>query len=120
MILKIIISLWRFVFILDVLVFFYLVKEITKYVNDFFNARNIDIKLSSAGTGSAMSIIQILILSALPIINIILGWTWIFNYEKFMKLACIKLNNHIHKMGLISDELKDEFYYKIIKDFEGS
>ena len=119
MILKILINIWRFTFILDVLVFFYLVKKITKYVNDFFNARNVDIKLSSADTGSAMSIIQILILSALPIINIILGWTWIFNYEKFMKLACIKLNNHIYKMGLISDELKDEFYHKVIKDFEG-
>lgn len=118
MVLKIIINLWRFVYILDVLVFFYLVKEITKYVNDFFSARNVDIKLSN--TGSVIPIIQILILSALPIINIILGWTWIFNYEKFMKLACIKLNNHIHKMGLISDELKDEFYYKVIKDFEGS
>ena len=118
MILKIVINLWRFVFILDVLVFFYLVKEITKYVNDFFKARNVDIKFSN--TGSAIPIIQILILSALPIINIILGWTWIFNYEKFMKLVCIKLNNHIHKMGLISDELKDEFYYKVIKDFEGS
>ena len=118
MILKIIINLWRFVFILDVLVFFYLVKEITKYVNDFFSARNVDIKLSN--TGSAIPIIQILILSALPIINIILGWTWIFNYNEFIKLVCIKLNNHIHKMGLISDELKDEFYYKVIKDFEGS
>nr|DAE13387.1 MAG TPA: hypothetical protein [Siphoviridae sp. ctLqe90] len=118
MILKIIINLWRFVFILDVLVFFYLVKEITKYVNDFFNARNVDIKFSN--TGSAIPIIQILILSALPIINIILGWTWIFNYNEFIKLVCIKLNNHIHKMGLISDELKDEFYYKVIKDFEGS
>lgn len=118
MILKIIINLWRFVFILDVLVFFYLVKEITKYVNNFFDARNVKIKVSS--TGSAIPIIQILILSALPIINIILGWTWIFNYEKFMKLACIKLNEHLHKMGIISDELKDEFYYKVIKDFEGS
>lgn len=117
MVLKIIVNLWRFVYILDVLVFFYLVKEITKYVNDFFSARNVDIKLSN--TGSVIPIIQILILSALPIINIILGWTWIFNYEKFMKLACIKLNNHIHKMGLISDELKDEFYHKVIKDFEG-
>ena len=117
MVLKIIINLWRFVYILDVLVFFYLVKEITKYVNDFFSARNVDIKLSN--TGSVIPIIQILILSALPIINIILGWTWIFNYEKFMKLACIKLNNHIHKIGLISDELKDEFYHKVIKDFEG-
>lgn len=117
MILKILINIWRFVYILDVLVFFYLVKEITKYVNDFFSARNVDIKLSN--TGSVIPIIQILILSALPIINIILGWTWIFNYEKFMKLACIKLNNHIHKMGLISDELKDEFYHKVIKDFEG-
>lgn len=117
MILKILINIWRFTYILDVLVFFYLVKKITKYVNDFFNARNVDIKLSN--TGSVIPIIQILILSALPIINIILGWTWIFNYEKFMKLACIKLNNHIHKMGLISDELKDEFYHKVIKDFEG-
>ena len=120
MILKIIINLWRFVFILDVLVFFYLVKEITKYVNDFFKARNVDIKFSSAGTGSAMSIIQILILSALPIINIILGWTWVFNYNDFIKLACLKLNERIHKMGIISDELKDEFYYKVIQDFEGS
>lgn len=119
MILKILINIWRFTYILDILVFFYLVKKITKYVNDFFNARNVDIKFSSSCTGSVMSIIQILILSALPIINIILGWTWIFNYEKFMKLACIKLNNHIHKMGLISDELKDEFYHKVIKDFEG-
>lgn len=118
MILKIIINLWRFVFILDVLVFFYLVKEITKYVNDFFNARNVDIKFSN--TGSAIPIIQILILSALPIINIILGWTWIFNYNDFIKLACIKLNERIYKMGIISDELKDEFYHKIIKDFEGS
>lgn len=117
MILKILINIWRFTYILDVLVFFYLVKKITKYVNDFFSARNVDIKLSN--TGSVIPIIQILILSALPIINIILGWTWIFNYEKFMKLACIKLNNHIHKMGLISDELKDEFYHKVIKDFEG-
>ena len=83
-----------------------------------FVTEDVDIKLSN--TGSVIPIIQILILSALPIINIILGWTWIFNYEKFMKLACIKLNNHIHKMGLISDELKDEFYYKVIKDFEGS
>ena len=107
MILKIIINLWRFVFILDVLVFFYLVKEITKYVNDFFKARNVDIKFSN--TGSAIPIIQILILSALPIINIILGWTWIF-----------KLNECIHKMSIISDELKDEFYHKVIKDFEGS
>lgn len=119
MILKILINIWRFVYILDVLVFFYLVKEITKYVNDFFSARNVDIKLSNTGTGSVMSIIQILILSALPIINIILGWIWIFNYEKFMKKVCIKLNNYIHKMGLISDELKDEFYHKVIKDFEG-
>ena len=117
MILKILINIWRFTYILDVLVFFYLVKKITKYVNDFFSALNVDIKLSN--TGSVIPIIQILILSALPIINIILGWTWIFNYEKFMKLACIKLNNHIHKMGLISDELKDEFYHKVIKDFEG-
>ena len=118
MILKIIINLWRFVFILDVLVFFYLVKEITKYVNDFFNARNVDIKFSN--TGSAIPIIQILILSALPIINIILGWTWVFNYNDFIKLTCIKLNERIHKMGIISDELKDDFYYKVIKDFEGS
>ena len=107
MILKIIINLWRFVFILDVLVFFYLVKEVTKYVNDFFDARNVKIKVSSTG-------------SAIPIINIILGWTWIFNYQKFMKLTCIKLNEHLYKMGIISDELKDEFYYKVIKDFEGS
>ena len=119
MILKILINIWRFTYILDVLVFFYLVKKTTKYVNDFFNARNVDIKFSSADIGSAMSIIQILILSALPIINIILGWTWIFNYEKFMKLSCIKLNEHFYKMGIISDELKDEFYHKVIKDFEG-
>ncbi len=46
MILKILINIWRFTYILDVLVFFYLVKKITKYVNDFFNARNIDIKFS--------------------------------------------------------------------------
>ena len=118
MILKILINIWRFTYILDVLVFFYLVKKITKYVNDFFNARNVDIKFSN--TGSAIPIIQILILSALPIINIILGWTWIFNYEKFMKLSCIKLNEHFYKMGIISDELKDEFYHKVIKDFEGS
>ena len=116
MILKIIINLWRFVFILDVLVFFYLVKEITKYANDFFNARNVDIKLSS--TGSVIPIIQVFILSALPIINIILGWVWIFNYNDFIKLVCIKLNERIHKMGIISDELKDEFYYKVIKDFD--
>lgn len=55
MILKIIINLWRFVFILDVLVFFYLVREVTKYVNDFFDARNVKIKVSS--TGSAIPII---------------------------------------------------------------
>nr|DAD55873.1 MAG TPA: hypothetical protein [Bacteriophage sp.] len=115
MILKILINVWRFVFILDVLVFFYLVKEITKYVNNFFDARNVKIKLSS--TGSAIPIIQILILSALPIINLVLGWTWIFNYNEFIKLACIKLNEHFHKMGIISDKLKDEFYYKVIKDF---
>lgn len=116
MILKILINIWRFVFILDVLVFFYLVKEITKYVNDFFDARNVDIKLSN--TGSAIPIIQILILSALPIINLILGLTWIFNYNEFIKTACIKVNGHLHKMGIISDELKDEFYYKVIKDFD--
>lgn len=118
MILKILINIWRFIFILDVSVFFYLVREITKYVNDFFDARNVEIKLSS--TGSIIPIIQILILSALPIINLILGWTWIFNYNEFIKLTCIKLNKHLHKMGIISDELKDEFYYKVIKDFEGS
>lgn len=116
MVLKILINIWRFVFILDVLVFFYLVKEITKYVNNFFDARNVKIKLSS--TGSAIPIIQILILSALPIINLVLGWTWIFNYNEFIKLTCIKLNEHFHKMGIISDELKDEFYYKVIKDFD--
>lgn len=116
MILKILINIWRFVFILDVLVFFYLVKEITKYVNDFFDARNVDIKLSN--TGSAIPIIQILILSALPIINLILGLTWIFNYNEFIKTACIKVNGHLHKMGIISDELKDEFYHKVIKDFD--
>ena len=115
MILKILINIWRFVFILDVLVFFYLVKEITKYVNDFFDARNVDIKLSN--TGSAIPIIQILILSALPIINLILGLTWIFNYNEFIKTVCIKVNGHLHKMGIISDELKDEFYYKVIKNF---
>lgn len=118
MIPKILINIWRFTFILDILIFFYLVKEITKYANDFFNARNVDIKLSS--TGSVIPIIQVFILSALPIINIILGWTWVFNYNDFIKLACIKLNERIHKMGIISDELKDEFYYKVIKDFEGS
>ena len=118
MIPKILINIWRFTFILDILIFFYLVKEITKYANDFFNARNVDIKLSS--TGSVIPIIQVFILSALPIINIILGWTWVFNYNDFIKLACLKLNERIHKMGIISDELKDEFYHKVIKDFEGS
>lgn len=118
MILKILINIWRFTFILDILIFFYLVKEITKYANDFFNARNVSIKLSS--TGSVIPIIQVFILNALPIINIILGWVWIFNYKKIIKLSCIKLNKYIHKMGLISDELKDEFYCTVIKDFEES
>lgn len=67
-----------------------------------------------------MLILNFPVLVLVLLINIILGWTWIFNYEKFMKLACIKLNNHIHKMGLISDELKDEFYCTVIKDFEGA
>ena len=118
MILKIIINLWRFVFILDVLVFFYLVKEITKYVNDFLMQGMLILNFPILVL--QFQSFKFFILSALPIINIILGWTWVFNYNDFIKLACIKLNERIHKMGIISDELKDEFYYKVIKDFEGS
>lgn len=117
MILKILINIWRFVFILDVLIFFYITKECTKYLNTFFDARDVDIKIVNH-VGQAVPILQILIMSAIPIFNIVLGAVWIFNYNDFIKSVLVKMNDKLLRMELITDELHEEFLNKITRDFD--
>lgn len=117
MILKILINIWRFVFILDVLVFFYITKECSKYLNDFFDARNIDIKIANS-IGQALPIIQIIIMSAIPVFNIVLGAVWIFNYNDFIKSVLVKMDDKLLHAELITEELHEEFLNKVIRDFD--
>lgn len=116
MILKILIKIWQFFFILDILGFFFSVKKCAKYLNDFFNARNVDVTIINNGN-SIWTLVQMVLVSAIPILNISMAYMWVFNYDDFVKSVLINVNDKLNKTGIITDELKEEFYNKVERDF---
>lgn len=115
MILKIILEIWLFVAIFDILVFIHLTQENKRYLNDFFDSRNVDITL--VGTSSIIPLIQIIILSAIPVVNVIFGIVCVTEYDAFIIQTSVKIAYILNIEGEISDELKEEFYRKIERDF---